>query len=145
MSEEIKKQMREHTPPPKYPERGYRVIWLFYLFDIAITCFALYMQWWVVERAFEVAQMNYQLAIVNGGQYYSTIIPFTVEFTALSIVIGALQAAFAVIANAQFKKKAVNNIWEHAELWLNKWITTPETAPYVSQVLQTLIQSNPQG
>lgn len=121
-------------------ERGYTIIWIFYAFDIVVTIFALYLQWWVVARSFDVAQMNYQLAI--SGAYYTALIPFTVEFTALSIVIGSLQAAFAVIATAQYKKKMQNNTFQYMEEYVDKWLVDERTAPYAAQIFQMFLQTN---
>lgn len=127
--------------PEKYSERGYLVVWLFYALDFIVTIIALYMQWWVASKTFEVAMLNYQLASVSASGY-STVIPFTVEFTALSLVIGSLQAAFAIVATSQAKKKRMNNSFQYIEEYVDKWLNTPETAPFAAQIFETFLQTN---
>ena len=122
----------------KDPERGYLVVSAIFALLMITVIVALLMTW-------HVAQVNYELASINKAlaeQGIYTTLVYSVDMTPFNWAITAESGAFAIAASAQARKKSINNIYQYAEEWIDKWMADPEIRPYIVQVIQSFMMSN---
>lgn len=125
---------------PKQIERGYVVVALSFLLLVATAIYACWYQHRITEINYEIESLNYELAKEG---IYMQIPPVTADFTLYNFLLTAENAVFAIVSAAQFSKKKMNNVYQYAEEWLDKWLSDPEVRPYVVQIVSSFIASNP--
>lgn len=125
---------------PKVKERGYVVISAIFAILVATVIASILFFLYVTKINADIAEWNN--ALIQSGSY--AVVPqLSVDFSVFNWAISAESAAFSIAAAAQASKKKSNNNFQYAEEWMDKWFSDPEVRPYIAQVINSYLMSNP--
>lgn len=125
---------------PKVKERGYLVVSAIFAILVATVIAAILFFLYVAKVNKCIAGWNKEL--IEAG-YYAVVPQLTADFSVFNWAISAESAAFSIAAAAQASKKKSNNNFQYAEEWMDKWFSDPEVRPYIAQVINSYLMSNP--
>ena len=119
-------------------EQGYLILFLLFGLLVLTVVESLVVQRIILNRAYEIAQMNFILA--EQGIY--TTQNYVVDMSVYNWIIGAINGALAIALSAQFKKKARNNTDENIQKWLNELKNDPDIKPRIPEIIMAYLQTN---